>query len=98
MKEKKIVLDPLWNLENASANLNEDIQFLKCIDSEYFQKGKNECSVYLYCQFEAIIKTLKRSLECTQMNMKQCIEAIYKENNKVNKGELKNGYKGDYKK
>ena len=98
MKEEKLLLDPLWNLENASANLKDDIQFLKCIDSEYFQKDKNECSTYLYYQFEAIIKTIRKSLECTQMNIKKSIEAIYEEDNKVNKGDLKNGYKGNYKK
>ena len=86
MKKDNLLLNPLWNLENASANLKDDIQFLRCIDSEYFQKGKNEYSEYLYWQFEAIIRTLKKSLECTQMNMKKSIDSIYKYENNLKRG------------
>lgn len=78
MKEN-FLLDPLWNLEMSTADLGDDICFLRCIDSEYFQKGKGESPEYLYCKFEAIVKTLRKSLECTQMNMKKSIEAIYEE-------------------
>ena len=86
MKKDKLLLNPLWNLENAEANLKDDIQFLRCIDSEYFQKGKNECSAFLYWQFEAIIRTLRKSLECTQMNMKKSIDSIYKYENNLKRG------------
>ena len=97
MKKDKLLLNPLWNLENAEANLKDDIQFLRCIDSEYFQKGKIECSAFLYWQFEAIIRTLRKSLECTQMNMKKSIDAIYEKDSKEKKGVVENGYKGNYK-
>ena len=95
--EKDVLLNPLWNLENASANLKDDIQYLKCIDAEYFQKGKNECAEYLYYQFEAIIRTLRKSLEYTQTNMKESIKAIYEEDSRE-KGDVENGYKRDSKK
>ena len=39
MEKGNFLLDPLWNLEISSANLKDDIRFLRCIDSEYFQNG-----------------------------------------------------------
>lgn len=82
MKEDKLLLDPLWNLEMSSANLKDDIRFLRCIDSEYFQKGNKESSEYLYWHLWAFITILRKSLEYTQTNMKKSIEAIYEEERK----------------
>lgn len=90
MKKDNLLLDPLWNLENAEANIKDDIRFLRCIDSEYFQKGNKENSEYLYWHLGAFITILRKSLECTQISMKKSIEAIYEEDNKkLNGGDEK---------
>lgn len=85
MEKGNFLLDPLWNLEISSANLKDDIRFLRCIDSEYFQKGNKESSEYLYWHLGSFITILRKSLECTQMNMKKSIEAIYEEESKKKK-------------
>lgn len=93
MKKKNLVLDPLWNLEMSKANICDDINFLRCIEMEYFTKGEMETPQYLYNQFKAIITILRKSLEYTQMNMKESIDLIYEENKKKNNsiGDDKNG-------
>ena len=87
MKKNVFLLDPLWYLDVTMADLGDAIRFLSCIDAEYFQKGKEEGAIYLYWHFEVIIRTLRRSLECTQMNMRKSVEAIYKDKNKKKKRE-----------
>lgn len=82
MKKDVLLLDPLWNLEMSKANIGDDINFLRCIEMEYFTKGENENSQYLYNHFKSIIPTLRKSLECTQMNMKNSIDLIYEESKK----------------
>ena len=84
MKKNSFLLNPLWNLEMSKANICDDINFLRCIEMEYFTKGEKETSQYLYNQFKAIIITLRKSLEYTQMNMKESIDLIYEEDKKKN--------------
>ena len=79
MEKENFELDPIWNLEMAEARLNEDIDFLHCIDEEYFNGKKEEYSPYLYWQFRAIMNTLRKSLECNQMYIRRSIDAIYAE-------------------
>ncbi len=95
MKDK-LLLDPLWNLEMSKANICDDINFLRCIEMEYFTKGEIETSQYLYSQFKSIITTLRKSLEYTQMAMKESIDSIYEEDKQKKKIKSrrvnKNGY------
>ena len=85
MEKENFLLDSVWQLEVAQACLDEDIDFLHCIDEEYFEGDKEESAAYLYWQLKSIIRTLTKSLECTSMNMKKSIDAIYE--NKKNQKE-----------
>lgn len=84
--KEKILLDPIWNLEVAEANLTDDIDFLHCIEEEYFTGEQKEYAPCLYWQLGAIIRTLRKSLECNQMNMRKSIDAIYEEKRATKEG------------
>ena len=77
--EKSFLLDALWQLEYAEGQLRETIDFLYCIDDEYFERKKDTGEQWLRWQLSSIIRTLRKSIESTQMNMQKSIETIYEE-------------------
>lgn len=81
--KKELLLDSLFQLECADAYLSEDIDFLNCIDEQYFNGEQKEYPEYLYWQLGAIIRTLRKSLECTQMKIQESVKAVYEEKKKV---------------
>ena len=84
--KKELLLDSVSQLEYAEANISDDIDFLHCIDEEYFTGEQKEYGPYLYWQFGAILRTLRKSLECTQMNMRKSIDAIYENKRQKKEG------------
>lgn len=55
--------DILNSLEMAEAQLDEDIEFLHCMEQEHFIfKEPQESITYLYWQIQAMIKTLLETI------------------------------------
>ena len=85
MDKNEFLLDAVWNLETAEAELNEDINFLHCVEEQFFIcPNEKERATYLLWQLGAMIRTVRKSMESTQKSMRESIEAIYKEKRKVN--------------
>lgn len=83
--ENEFLLDPLWNLEAAEANLCDDIDFLHCVEERFFTyPSEQETAQYLIWQLGAMLRTVRKSMESTQKTMKKCINTIYDEKRKVN--------------
>lgn len=77
--KKELLLDPLWNLETASANLTGDIQQLAYIQDELeaISSGRKTMDIlFLINSIEILIK----SMFYNQDNMKNSINAIYEKN------------------
>ena len=85
MGKNEFLLAAVWNLETAEAELSEDINFLNCVEEQFFIcPNEKERATYLLWQFGAMIRTVRKSMESTQKSMRESIEAIYKEKRKVN--------------
>jgi len=82
MSEKDI----LWKFELAEAQLSDDIEFLHCIEQEHFVfKEPQESITYLYWQMQSMVKTLIKSMEYNQREMKETIDKCYEELRKEGK-------------
>lgn len=83
--KNEFLLDPLWNLEAAEANLGDDIDFLHCVEERFFASpSEQETAQYLTWQLGAMLRTVRKSMESTQKTMEKCINAIYDEKRKAN--------------
>ena len=85
LENKDLLLDSLWQLEYAVGQLESDIDFIHCIEENYFTNEKSTGEQWLRWQISSILPTLRKSLESTQMNMKRSIEAIYEDKQKRQK-------------
>ena len=78
MKKDELLIDPLWNLETASVNLKSDIDFLNCVEDEFFSTNEQiENNTFFYYQLSLIVETLRKSMQWNYEEMKKSIEAIY---------------------
>ena len=85
--QKELLLDPLWQLEMASIQLETDINFLHCIEEAYLTDKELKGEQWLRWQMENIIPTLRKSIESTQIKMKKSISEIYKNTRKEKENE-----------
>lgn len=67
----------LFELETAATKLQEDINVLQCIEKEYFEDIPEEHSKYLYKQLQTLLKIVRKSLQCTKMNMQKSTAIVY---------------------
>lgn len=68
----------LNSLELAEAQLKDDINFLHCIEQEFFVFNKPQENLeYLYWQTQAMLKTLTKSMEYNQKAMLESINKYY---------------------
>ena len=79
MLNKELKTDTLWNLEYASTQLDMDITFLNCIIDNYFETKEETGEQWLRWQMKPILETLRKSLENTNNDMKNCINDVYAE-------------------
>ena len=85
--QKELLLDPLWQLEMATMQLQTDIDFLHCIEEAYLTDKELTGEQWLRWQMENIIPTLRKSIQSTQMNMQKSIDTIYENARKEKENE-----------
>ena len=75
--------DILWKFELAEAQLSDDIEFLHCIEQEHLvYREPQESVAYLYWQIQSMVKTLIKSMEYNQREMRETIDKYYENSKK----------------
>lgn len=71
-----------FELETATQKLDENIKILHCIETEYFGNIPEEHSKYLYKQLQTLLKIVRKSLQCTKINMQKSVAVFYNKQKK----------------
>lgn len=77
MEEK--LKDLLFKMESSEAQLSADINFLRCVQSEFLMlENPKESLQYIYWQLQSMIETLTKSMEYNQKEMRKAIDESFK--------------------
>ena len=71
------IKDNLWELESIKFALEEDINFLNCVEENLLSEVETKENVqYLYWQLKSMVQTLRKSMTLNNNNFMALIDKI----------------------